>query len=50
MQQYTPIDIVQIVQGLIVLFVAAPAAIRAIYRIKARGDSSGVELAKGWNG
>lgn len=50
MQQYTPIDIVQVVQGLVVLFVAAPAAIRAIYRIKSRGGGSGVELAKGWNG
>jgi simple sugar transport system permease protein len=50
MQQYTPIDLVQVVQALIVLFVAAPAAIRAIYRIKARGASTGAELAKGWNG
>ncbi|MEX0428837.1 ABC transporter permease [Nocardioides sp. DS6] len=50
MQQYTPIDLVQVVQGLIVLFIAAPAAIRAIFRIKARGASTGAELAKGWNG
>ena len=49
MQQYTPIDLVTVVQGLIVLFVAAPAAIRAIFRIKSRGASTGAELAKGWN-
>jgi ABC-type uncharacterized transport system permease subunit len=50
MQQYTPIDLIEVLQGLVVLFVAAPMAIRAIYRLKAPAGSSGVELAKGWNG
>jgi ABC-type uncharacterized transport system permease subunit len=46
----TPIDLVQVIQSLIVLFIAAPTLVRAIYRLK--GSTSGVagELAKGWNG
>jgi len=46
----TPIDLVQVIQALIVLFIAAPMLVRAIWRLK--GASTGVtgELAKGWNG
>jgi general nucleoside transport system permease protein len=47
----TPIDLVQVIQSLIVLFIAAPMLIRAIFRLK--GTAAGVgggELAKGWNG
>lgn len=45
-----PTDIAQVLQGLIVLFVAAPPLIRAIFRLRqARRD--GMEaVAKGWNG
>ncbi len=50
MQAYTPIDLVQVIQSLIVLFIAAPAVIRALYRIKATTGASGAALAKGWNG
>ncbi|HET8603908.1 MAG TPA: ABC transporter permease, partial [Marmoricola sp.] len=50
MQSYTPIDLVQVIQALIVLFIAAPAVIRAIFRMKATGDGVGAQLAKGWNG
>jgi simple sugar transport system permease protein len=50
MQTYTPIDLVQVIQSLIVLFIAAPAVIRAIFRLKARTGGVGGELAKGWNG
>jgi ABC-type uncharacterized transport system permease subunit len=50
MQAYTPIDLVQVLQSLIVLFIAAPAVIRALYRIKATTGASGAALAKGWNG
>ncbi|MDQ6936002.1 MAG: ABC transporter permease [Actinomycetota bacterium] len=46
----TPIDLVQVIQSLIVLFIAAPAVIRAIFRLKAAGTGVGQELAKGWNG
>ena len=50
MQQYAPIELVQVIQSLIVLFIAAPAVIRAIFRLKTSGSSVGAELAKGWNG
>jgi simple sugar transport system permease protein len=50
MQTYTPIDLVQVIQALIVRFIAAPAVIRAIFRMKASGAGVGAELAKGWNG
>jgi simple sugar transport system permease protein len=50
MQQYAPIELVQVIQSLIVLFIAAPAVIRAIFRLKTSGASVGAELAKGWNG
>ncbi len=45
-----PIDIAEVIEGLIVLFVAAPPLIRAVFRLReARG--SGMEaIAKGWNG
>jgi general nucleoside transport system permease protein len=44
-----PADIVQVIEGLVVLFVAAPPLIRAIYRL--RSASTGMEIAgKGWGG
>lgn len=46
----TPIDLVEVVQSLIVLFIAAPALIRAIFRLRAARGGVGAELAKGWNG
>jgi general nucleoside transport system permease protein len=48
----TPIDLVVVIQSLIVLFIAAPPLIRAIFRLKAtRGAGvGGTALAKGWNG
>jgi ABC-type uncharacterized transport system permease subunit len=46
----TPIDLVQVIQSLVVLFIAAPAVIRAIFRLRASGVGVGQELAKGWNG
>jgi ABC-type uncharacterized transport system permease subunit len=44
----TPIDIVTVVQSLIVIFVAAPALVRAIYRIKAARAEAEQPLSKGW--
>jgi simple sugar transport system permease protein len=45
----TPIDLVTVLQALMVLFIAAPALVRALFRLRA---ARGVEtaLAKGWNG
>jgi general nucleoside transport system permease protein len=45
----TPIDIVLVIQSLIVIFVAAPALVRAIFRIRvSRG--AGQPVSKGWGG
>ncbi len=45
-----PIDIISIIQALVIIFVAAPAIIRSIYRIKL-GRTAGAEvLTRGWGG
>jgi general nucleoside transport system permease protein len=46
----TPVDLVQVIQSLVVLFIAAPAVIRALFRIRVSGGGAGQALAKGWNG
>ena len=47
----TPLTIVTVIQALIVLFVAAPLLIRAMFRLReVRGGGTGDALAKGWNG
>ncbi len=46
----TPIDIVTVIQSLIVIFVAAPALVRAIFRIKAARVEAGQPVSKGWGG
>ena len=45
----TPADIVQVIQALIVLFIAAPALMKIIFRIK-KNVSDTTMTAKGWNG
>jgi simple sugar transport system permease protein len=45
-----PSDIVEVIQGLIVLFVAAPPLIRLIFRLREAADSGMEAVAKGWNG
>ena len=42
--------IVQVLEGLIVLFVAAPALIRAVFRLRATAGTGMEAVAKGWNG
>ncbi len=45
-----PIDIIEVIEGLIVLFVATPPLIRVVYRLR-QTRAGGVEaVAKGWNG
>jgi general nucleoside transport system permease protein len=46
----TPIDLVVVLQAMIVLFIAAPALVRAVFRIRIGGGEVSQELAKGWNG
>jgi simple sugar transport system permease protein len=44
----TPIDIVVIIQALVIMFIAAPALVRAIYRIRAERRVGAEVFAKGW--
>jgi simple sugar transport system permease protein len=43
----TPIDIVVVIQALVIMFIAAPALVRAIFRIRAERRTAEV-FAKGW--
>jgi simple sugar transport system permease protein len=50
-QTSTPPDVVPVIETVIVLFIAAPALIRGIFRLRAaRGGGGAGALAKGWNG
>jgi ABC-type uncharacterized transport system permease subunit len=46
----TPIDITVVIQGLVIMFVAAPTLVAAIFRIKARRVAGPQAFAKGWGG
>ena len=45
----TPLDLVLVIQALVVLFIAAPALIKSIFRLKSV-DSGETIASKGWNG
>ena len=45
-----PIDIISVVQAFVLVFVAAPAIIRTIYRLRQPAVEEGVVLAAGWGG
>src|SRR5215469_7000923 len=46
----TPVQIVQVLQALIVMFVAAPPLVRTIYRLRAsRAGGVSTTMSKGWN-
>jgi len=45
----TPLDLVLVIQALIVLFIAAPALIKSVFRLK-NIESSEAVASKGWNG
>ena len=46
----TPVQIVQVLQAVIVLFVAAPPLIKTMYRLRAtRVSGVGTAMSKGWN-
>jgi general nucleoside transport system permease protein len=46
LQTQTPLTLTTVLQATIVLFIAAPALVRAVFRIRAKG--TGTVLAKGW--
>jgi len=43
-----PIDLVVVIQALVIMFIAAPALVRAIYRIKVSATGAGGIFSKGW--
>ena len=43
-----PLDLVLVVQALVIVFIAAPALVRAIYRIKTPEEEGGTTISKGW--
>ena len=45
----TPLDLVLVIQALVVLFIAAPALIKSIFRLK-NVDAGETVASKGWNG
>ena len=45
-----PIDLVTVIEALVILFVAAPALVRGIYRIRVKGDTGPTSFTKGWAG
>lgn len=45
-----PVDIIVVIQALIIVFIAAPALVRAIYRIKVGREVGADVFTKGWSG
>lgn len=43
-----PIDLVVVIQGLVIMFIAAPALVRGIYRIKVARTTGTEVFSKGW--
>ena len=43
-----PIDLVVVIQGLVILFIAAPALVREIYRIRVEKTTGTEVFSKGW--
>ncbi len=48
LQTGIPVDLVIVIQGLIILFIAAPAMVRGMYRIKAARATGRESFSKGW--
>jgi len=43
-----PVDIISIIQALVIIFIAAPAIIRAIYRVRAEREVGEAVFTRGW--
>ena len=43
-----PIDIISIVQALVIVFIAAPAIVRWVYRVKAKSAVDSATFTRGW--
>ena len=46
----TPVDIVQVIEALVIMFVAAPALIRSIYRLRTVRGIAAPTVSPGWGG
>jgi simple sugar transport system permease protein len=44
----TPVEIIRIIQGMVIIFVAAPAIIRSLYRLKPPKEEEETVLTRGW--
>jgi ABC-type uncharacterized transport system permease subunit len=44
----TPVEIIRIVQGLVIVFIAAPEIIRSLYRLKPPKEEEETVLTRGW--
>jgi simple sugar transport system permease protein len=43
-----PIDIISIVQAMVIVFIAAPAIVRWIYRVPIKAEGEGTVFTRGW--
>jgi simple sugar transport system permease protein len=46
----TPVDIIVVIQALVIAFIAAPALVQGIYRLRGRREAGAEVLTKGWGG
>jgi simple sugar transport system permease protein len=44
---FIPVDLVQVIQALVIIFIAAPALIRGLYRLSF-DDEGPTQLTSGW--
>jgi simple sugar transport system permease protein len=42
-----PVEIIRVIQAMVIIFVAAPAIIRGIYRLKAKREEEAIAM-RGW--
>ena len=45
---FVPIDIISVLQALIIIFIAAPEIVRAIYRLRAPKEEGEAVFTRGW--
>ena len=43
-----PIDIISVVQAMVIVFIAAPAIVRWIYRVRVKAEGEGAVFTRGW--
>jgi ABC-type uncharacterized transport system permease subunit len=43
-----PVELIRIIQGMVIIFIAAPAIIRSLYRLKPPKEEEETVLSRGW--